>query len=383
MKSFLKSLLLSTLFFSIVTNAQSIKKYSMLYSEKREMNLKDSVKSVTAYYSKIKESLPRSVKGDITVFHGAWIVYRYLELDKNGHSVINIPCNILYYIDSKPFDLKDINVHYKDYDTKDLEKKSNYKTVTKRYFPVEDYDLLVKPNLNSYYWDEEFDSTGINRIKQKNLSQDIYTYKLDEKGRIKEQLEYILFPSDSIPIKNYSKENLSSRMLFFYNEKDQVINQKPMPGYTNPDEVSVNTPSFGALGTESGFCNDLQLKYKYDTQGRMIQALFYGHGQTIAKEDYIYHPTKDYTQKVKCYVTGPGGDINPTKNFIKTYNEQGDIIEKEFIPDYPEQNIYARIKYYSYEYDNHKNWIKCNMYLEGTKEGEPSLVAERKIEYYN
>ncbi|HWR94280.1 MAG TPA: hypothetical protein VN192_03675, partial [Flavobacterium sp.] len=201
--------------------------------------------------------------------------------------------------------------------------------------------------------------------------------------RIKEELKYILYPSDSIPINNYSKENLISRILFFYNEKDQVVYQKPMPGYTNPDEVSVNTPSFGALGTESGFCNDLQLKYKYDTQGRMIQALFYGHGQTIAKEDYIYHPTKDYIQKVKCYVTGPGGDINPTKNFIKTYNEQGDIIEKEFIPDYPEQNIYPRIKYYSYEYDSHNNWIKCNMFLEGTPEGEPSLVAERKIEYYN
>lgn len=369
------------LFFSIVTNAQSIKKYSMLYSEKREMNLKDSVKSVTAFYSKIKESLPRTVRDNVIFFNGAFIGYEHLELDRNGHSTMDIPGVPNFGI--KPFNLKGVNVHYKDYDAKDLEKKRNYKTVTKRYFPVEDNDLLVKPNENFYFFSKEFDSTGLNRFDQKNLVSSIYTYKLDEKSRIKEQLEYVLYPSDSIPIKEYSKENLSSRMLFFYNEKDQVVYQKPMPGYINPDEVSVNTPSFGALGTESDFCNDLQLKYKYDTQGRIIQALFYGYGQTIAKEDYIYHPTKDYIQKVKCYVTGLGGDINPTKNFIKTYNEQGDVIEKEFIPDYPEQNIYARIKYYSYEYDSHNNWIKCNMYLEGTKEGEPSLVAERKIEYYN
>lgn len=381
MKTFFKSFFIVAVFFSITTNAQSIKKYSMLFSEKREMNLKDSVKSVITYYTKIKESFPRTVRSNVIHRNGAWIVYRWLELDRNGHSTMNIPGIPDFGI--KPFNLKGVNVKYYDYDAKDLEKKRNYKTITKRYFPVEDYDLLVKPNNYYYYYSKEFDSTGITVIDQKNLFQTIYTYKLDEKGRIKEQLEYIHYPTDSIPIKDSGKENLSSRMLFFYNEKDQVVNQKPMPGYINPDEVSVNTSVFHALSTESGYCDDLQLKYQYDNEGRITQVLFYGYGRTIAKEDYIYHPTKDYIQKVKCYVTGSGGDINPTKNFIKTYNEQGDVIEKEFIPDYPEQNIYARIKYYSYEYDSHNNWIKCNMYLEGTKEGEPSLVAERKIEYYN
>lgn len=109
----------------------------------------------------------------------------------------------------------------------------------------------------------------------------------------------------------------------------------------------------------------------------------YGCGEVVAKQEYSYHPTKDYLEKVKCYVTGPGEVSNPTKRFVMTYNEQGDLIEKAFTPNYPQQILTEKIRYYSYEYDSHKNWIKCNMYLEGTKEEEPSLAAERKIEYYN
>ncbi|MFD1601905.1 hypothetical protein ACFSJW_17815 [Flavobacterium artemisiae] len=109
----------------------------------------------------------------------------------------------------------------------------------------------------------------------------------------------------------------------------------------------------------------------------------YGCGEIKAKEEYTYHPVEDYVNEVRCYITGLGGIANPTKSFKKTYNEKGDIIKKEFIPDNPEQKLKQKERYYTYEYDIHNNWIKCNMYLQGTKEGEPTLVAERKIEYYN
>jgi hypothetical protein len=63
----------------------------------------------------------------------------------------------------------------------------------------------------------------------------------------------------------------------------------------------------------------------------------YGCGKIIDREEYSYHPTKDYVDLVKYYVTGPGEML--TKDFIKRFNEQGDIIEKEFIPNNPEQNM--------------------------------------------
>lgn len=379
MKLFLKFLLLSILFLSIVTNAQSTKKYSLLDSEKNEENLKDSVKSVLTYYSKINEALPRTFRNKVLVFNGAYTPYEYIELNRNGLSTMTI-AGKPNDLGIRNFDLKAPYVSYFDYDSKDLEKKKIYKTVTKKYYPINDC-LRVMPNENYYNYSKDFDSTGVNLINKKELVQSIYVYESDNKGRIKEALEYTLYPSDTIPIKKYNKENLEYRILFFYNEKNQVINQKIIGVVI--DETLVNTPVFHALSTESGFSDDLQMKYKYDEKGRIIQVLLFGEGQTIAKEDYIYHPIKDYIQKVKCYVTGPGEISNPTKNFVKTFNEQGDMIKKEFIPNSPQQNIAIKEYYYSYEYDSHNNWIKCNMYLEGTKEGEPSLVAERKIEYYN
>ncbi|MBG6188437.1 hypothetical protein [Flavobacterium sp. CAN_S2] len=178
--------------------------------------------------------------------------------------------------------------------------------------------------------------------------------------------------------KKYKKEDLFTRKLFIYNDKGQVVNQKIIAGL-NGKEIG----SYTDMGTECGFCEDLQLQYQYDQLGRITQVTMYGCGRIVDKEEYGYHPTKDYVETVKYYVTGPGEISNPTQNFIKTFNEQGDMIKKEFIPNNPKQRIRVKENFYSYEYDSHNNWIKCNMYLEGTKEGEPTLVAERKIEYYN
>lgn len=177
--------------------------------------------------------------------------------------------------------------------------------------------------------------------------------------------------------KKYIEEDLFKRKLFTYNDKGQVVNQKIMAGLWG------KKMAYTDMGSECGFCDDLQLKYAYDQIGRIIQVIIYGCGKIVVQEDYIYHPTKDYVEKVKFYVTGPREMSNPTKRFVMTYNEQGDIIKKEYVPDYPEQRFKEKTRYYTYEYDSHNNWIKCNMYLEGTKEGEPTLVGERKIEYYN
>ena len=67
------------------------------------------------------------------------------------------------------------------------------------------------------------------------------------------------------------------------------------------------------------------------------------------------------------------------------FNEYGDIIKKEFVPNYLGQyiDVEARTRFYDYEYDSHNNWIKCYIYLEGTKEGGPTLISEKKLVYYD
>lgn len=36
--------------------------------------------------------------------------------------------------------------------------------------------------------------------------------------------------------------------------------------------------------------------------------------------------------------------------------------------------------YYKYDYDKYNNWYKCYIYMEGTKEGEPTAVIIRELE---
>lgn len=377
-RKFYFSLVYLVILTSTFLNGQNSNRYNLVYFEKNEVNLKGPTKSVQTYYSKINENLSTKAKNAVQVDNGAPWNYNYLEFYENGHvkmSINNIP---VFGLTNPSFN--DLNVDIYNYESKDLEKKEAKKTSYKKYNQNSDYYLLLKPNFDRYFFSKVLGKSR-SLINQKNLIQDLYIYNNDDKGRIKEELQYVLNPSDTIPLKKYDPRYFDIKLLFFYNDKNQVVSQKIVSGPEN--EGQIKSYSFNALNTEYGFCNDLQLKYKYDNRGRMTQALFYGEGQTISKEDYIYHATKDYVEKVKFYISGAGEISNPTKNFIKTYNEQGDLIEKEFILDFPEQYLKVTKIYYTYEYDSHNNWIKCNMFLEGTPDGEPTLVAERKIEYYN
>jgi hypothetical protein len=373
MNTLFKFLLCTTIFFSITINAQNNQKYSgLLYSAYSEKNLKDSVKTVYFKMCKLKQSLSDSDK-DRFILSNDIRNFIYLNIDKYGRIKTELS-EAGFAIDTFV-----TNINYKRaddyvYDDKDWAKKSNYKTALKQYCLVQNYSLLLKSNRTQV----EKKKYKIKGKVWQELSKDVYVYIYDEKGRIKEEQEYWLHRfAETIKDTTHKKEDLFSRKLFIYNTKGQVINQKIIAG------LRAKESSYSDLGTECGFCDDLQLKYAYDQLGRITQVTMYGCGKVVASEEYSYHPTKDYVEKVKCYVTGPGEMSNPTKRFVKTYNGQGDLIEKEFIPNSPQQTLTEKVRYYSYEYDSHNNWIKCNMYLEGTKEGEPSLVAERKIEYYN
>ena len=371
MKSFFRFLLAATVLFSITIKAQSEQKYCGLFLDKNNKqtgkHLKDSVKKV---YFKLneRENLSRHDKERVILSNG--IRYNpYLEFDQYGRikAIIGIIPEKDYFI---TIDYSKADKY--TYNDKDWHEKSKYKTALKQYYPVSNYNLLLKPNRT------EVSKELIFKVKIcQEYYEETYIYIYNKQGRITEEQVYFR-GGETIKNKTAQKEDLCTRRIFIYNEKGQVVSQKITAGPFAEGQLA-----YTDMGTECDYCDDLQLQYVYDSQGRITQVTMFGCEEIVAREDYIYHPTKDYVETVKYYVTGPGEMSNPTKNFVKTFNENGDIIKTEFIPNYPEQDIPVKEYYYSYEYDNHNNWIKCNIYMEGTKEGEPSAIAERKIEYYN
>ena len=242
-------------------------------------------------------------------------------------------------------------------------------------FPVMNRSLLMKPNENSFYYGSYYDKNG---KPAKSLSQTVYQYNFDKSGRIKEELEYCPYAEDSIPVKTIKKSDLNTRKIFLYNKKNQVVVLKITPG-----EYGKNMGHYNDFATESPYCQDLQLKYAYDSKGRITQVIMFGCGKIVAQEDYKYDNSKNYVSEVKRYRCGLGSD--DYKNTISFYNELGDIIKKELNPINPNENSIreSKYRYYDYEYDKHNNWIRCRMFLEGNHEGEPSIILEREIEYYN
>ena len=393
MKTFFKLFFFLVVFFSTTTNAQNNQKYSGVWSEKNSIyggkNLKDSVKTVYFKMCKLKQSLSDSDKDRVILFNGIRN-FVYLNIDKYGRIKTELS-EAGFAIDTFV-----TNINYKKtdgqiYDDIDWSKKSKYKTVLKQYYPVQNYGLLLKPNSTRAKVEKKETKIG-GKIWQQ-WSKDIYVYIYDEKGRVKEEQEYNVYRSGEI-IKDtiQKKEDLEHRTLFIYNEKGQVIKQKIVADKRQTEgnddfenfKKGISDHRSSYYWGSYDYCDDLQLKYAYDALGRITQFILYDCEEIAIQEDYSYHPIKDYVEKAKHYVAGLEGSIsNPTNKFVITFNEQGDMIKKEFIPNYPAQKIEVKEYYYNYEYDNHNNWIKCNIYMEGTKEGEPSLVAERKIEYYN
>nr|WP_294779504.1 hypothetical protein [uncultured Flavobacterium sp.] len=374
MKIFFKYYFVILIFIPRISSAQTNKVYRgtlcEINNEYYGKHLKGSVKRV---FMKLNEN--ERISSNKNLLKGIPSsdiqMYKYMFVDKYGSIKTIQRGETKNY--SLEIDVKDSQEY--QYDESDRITKSKYKTSLKPYYPVSNKNLLVK--FNKKYIQKNIRKDANGKVVQEYDSQ-LYVYNYDNLGKVVEEKEYIVYRfgeviKDTLP----NNEDLFTTKIFTYDSKGQVTNQKILGG-----DFSDEMP-YTDMGTESPFCSDLQLQYKYDQQGRIIQTTMYGCEKIVAKEEYNYHSTKDYVEKVKYYVTGLGEISSPTRNFLKTFNEQGDIIEKEFIPNYPEQTLGIKKLYYTYEYDSYNNWIKCNMFLEGTLDIEPTFVAERKIEYYN
>jgi hypothetical protein len=367
------------LFLSVIlfSNAQNNTKDCALYKFKKsyECNLNDKVKVIQTRYSYVK---PRLRDYEFNAFRDMddnKFSTPYFEFYENGQ----VKASFLYFrVDTifRSIDVKKSSLY--EYDSDDLKIKSLRRLNYKYRNNVFDYSMLIKPNYYCFNYEAD--------INQYTLTETNYKYTYDKKKRIKEELVYEpLHIDDTIPLKKTRDKDLFIRTVFIYNEKDQVVRQKILPGPIALNEENyVSEISYSFLNESITLkIPDLEVRYQYDQSGRIIQVALYSEEDLLCKEDYYYHQTKDYVEKA-VHLRFTEDYFAEVKKSIRYFNENGDIIKSEFIPDYNNQrlNKFASTKYYNYEYDNHNNWIKCNMFLEGTKEGEPTLVAERKIEYF-
>jgi|LakMenE01Jun11ns_1017448.scaffolds.fasta_scaffold9852728_2 hypothetical protein len=353
-------------FFSVLCHSQKENTNVPFYLGKEYYNLRDSVKEVKFMHSFYRKGLTDEEK---------WTFYLIRDTKYGPIKVFNSDGLLKFSNSSMPdtiykvTNLRTVDEYQycKNFNSKEIPKIKH-----KFYYPLGDDYLLNRVDFNFKGY--------VGGSKNRDLIEKLYGHTFDVKNRIKEVSEY--FPShleDTIPSGKMVKEDIWLQIVNSYNEKDLVVKQKMIRGPKDDFDSSFE------LSYESiGFCEDIELRYSYDNQDRMTRLVFYGCGKIVLQEDYVYNKTQDYVEQVSYFMNGRlSGFVLPTKRFVKKFNQYGDVIETTYIPDYEGQsNPKMRPHYYTYEYDSHNNWIKCYMYLEGIKDGEPTMIGERQIEYY-
>ena len=371
---FFKTILIFLLMSNIIC-AQNVNSYNALHKFTKcyESNLNGAFKSQQIRYSYFKLGFNSNEYSEfVNIDDSKLFSSGYVECYKNNQVKMTSFARVR---DTLFLEANKKRCYTYEYNAEDLKDKSQKKTNLKYYSNVFTCNLLLKPNEVVYDYISGY----------KAILETIYKYTYDNKNRVKEQLEYNAKPlNDSIPSHKTRLKDLYSKTIFFYNEKDQVIKQKTYPG-SSLKFNSAGTPSY-LVSYYSVSLNtpNLETRYFYDYKGRITRVALYSGQELLVQEDYCYHTTKDYVEKSVYYSDYKDFFAN-TKKTIRYYNENGDIIKREFPPDYLDQRLSpsARTRFYDYEYDSHNNWIKCYIYLEGTKEGGPTLISEKKLVYYD
>ena len=358
-KSLMKLLLFTIL--SLVPVVISAQNYNgMLTGDHRDYNLKGKVKSVMFIYTFVNPKVAKNAT-EYKVSNDVYMT-RYLKFNKEGYRIANLA-------DSKrtindPIDTT--NVCITTY-SNDRTEKARLKRNDISY-PAYNYQ---KVSLNTKY----LYKTGKND-RNPELLYLPYKYLTDSIGRIIKEVSYNaledfeIYPPDTIEVSQWTE--------YVYDDKNLLVQQNIFPGkinllfsgtyYVHYLDVPHSATSYRA--------------FQHDDKGRLVNVSFFINEGKYFEEIYTYHPVKEYITTVERFVAlNPEFPAFPASKMKLSYNEYGDVTEVTYFPDgsetWPVHN-----RFYEYRYDSHNNWIKCTMYLLGTKK-EPTLVAEREIEYYN
>lgn len=327
------------------------------------VNVKDSVKSVHSFYSFIKQDISPIVKYRIFFENDVGSDDNY-EFNKEGFLIkktvfLKFKKNN-YEVDSS----KKIYVY--EYDSNDFKPKKDLMS----YFKIPkliDINCAVKINhaiktgLESNGKDSKMNTYWFNTKEQNQ-----YQYKIEE-NKITEEKIYKTSPSEKI-FNSPLEKDLYIIKTFIYDSTGRLIQ-------CNFDYKTVNYLYALALDYFTNSCGS-NLKFYYDDKNNIIKATLNSARETLVTETYTYDATRTFIQKK--HRIGKQYNLYPSDEIEFTYNENGDLLEVHFITK--DEINQPTNRYYEYEYDNHKNWIKCKMFLEGNK-NDVTAILERKIEY--
>lgn len=359
------------LIFTLSANAQGDYTSKMQIKSKAELNLKGPVKSVNTVYSYIKPDLDHKrkfrvffendVANDIAYqFNTAGLVTKKTNYDRDEKSLEVL----LYQV-----------VFMYEYESNDSEEKKSYSALLKPLNPF-DADNFVKRN--------QYISRG---IQTERTGKDIeitdkkeyyyFTYKI-ENNKITEEKMYKskARKTDEKMAAHYDESekpdpaNLCYLKNFLYDTKGNLVKCTFLYG-----NASLEFESY-LLGNRFNICR-ANLRYYYNDKNQLIKTSLDDTKEIFVAETYTYDPEnsavkkRNRTNRLLSYL--------PSDNVEYTYNENRDILETRFVTE--DEINQPLVRYYEYEYDSNKNWIKCKMYLEGNK-NEATAIAERKIEYF-
>lgn len=351
--------MLLLLLYSCGMVAQKMQSALLIDKQSRQhgLNLKGSVKTLRFFYTYFKEDLPEYEKSHFYLKNDIRTKF-YYEFDKLG----NITSEKLFLEDSITENVDDNQLIEYEYSVRDYNDKSQ---------------LMVKRNqiLPSF-------SNDFVRLNYKKLLKSSYDHSIDR------SFLYIFKDGKIIQLKEVYSDMTDSLedlyAVYSYNYNNNNITSVNV----SPGELGSSIGNFTFMDTETPFCGDTRLDYSYDSQNRLTKVILTSCGNVVESEEYTYHKTKGYITTLKRFILNPTYSSYPVNNMVATYNEHGDITEMHFILEGDSNPSRTRIgldavhRYYEYEYDKHNNWIKCKLYLLGTKD-QPTAIAERRIEYYN
>ena len=345
--------------------------------ENRSLNLNGSVKTVNTFYSFYKQDITPLVKYRVLVENDIANDDSY-EFNKEG---LLIQKAITFR--TKGYEDRPQGRLYKyEYNDKDYILKKDLVPYLSILKPLSiDLDLQIQTNFaieNRFKNDKDYkiaklDSSNIvlnqYQDRYKDLRQFQYQYKTEGNKIIEEKIYYKPKPEQKVFTSPSEKELLLVKT-YNYDSKGNL---------TECNFDSKNTSPYSDTNSDNKFHYACDTKFKcyYDDKSKIAKITWSNYLGIFLTAIYTYDSTNTYIQKI--HITGQQTYPYPSDEMVFNYNENNDLVEVNFIGE-DEINQPAN-RYYEYEYDNHKNWIKCKMYLEGNK-NEVTATMERKIQYF-